>query len=81
MARPRSANDLDDGVTPGTLTGRVARLVGDKGFGFIAAGDGLEYFFHRSAIADFDALTEGDAVRFTPTSGPRGPRAESVAVV
>ena len=31
-----------------TTTGTIKRLVHDKGFGFIAASDGNEYFFHQS---------------------------------
>ena len=34
------------------MNGTIKRLVSDKGFGFIAASDGNEYFFHRSACAD-----------------------------
>lgn len=59
--------------------GTIKRLVKDKGFGFIADGSGAEYFFHRTAAAfEFDELVEGDAVTFTPSSGPKGPRAEAV---
>ena len=37
-------------------TGTIKKLVSDRGFGFIAADDGKEYFFHRSSTeADFDA--------------------------
>jgi len=59
--------------------GTLKRVVRDKGFGFIADGQGAEYFFHRSA-ADFDleAVDEGAAVTFLPSSGPKGPRAEEV---
>src|SRR5215216_2477214 len=38
-------------------TGTVKKLVSERGFGFITAEDGKEYFFHRSALApslDFD---------------------------
>ncbi len=31
------------------LNGTIKRLMGDKGFGFVAAEDGNEYFFHQSA--------------------------------
>ena len=62
-----------------TLTGKVVRLVEDKGFGFIIAGpDGREYFFHRSAAAEFDLLRAGSPVHFVATDAPKGPRAESV---
>jgi CspA family cold shock protein len=62
------------------LTGTIKRLVSDKGFGFIAASDGNEYFFHNSALggARFDELREGQAVTFERGQGPKGPRAENV---
>jgi CspA family cold shock protein len=61
-------------------TGTIKRLVSDKGFGFVAAGDGNEYFFHQSACAGvaFDELREGEAVTFQTGQGPKGPRAENV---
>ena len=65
-----------------TINGTIKRLT-DKGFGFIAAGDGSEYFFHQSACSDtsFDELREGQAVTFERGQGPKGPRAENVRVV
>ncbi len=60
--------------------GTIKRLVSDKGFGFVAAEDGNEYFFHRSACTSmsFDSLQEGQAVTFQRGQGPKGPRAENV---
>ena len=65
------------------MNGTVKRLVSDKGFGFIAADDGNEYFFHNSACTNvrFDDLREGQAVAFERGQGPKGPRAENVRVV
>lgn len=65
------------------MTGTIKRLVSDKGFGFLAASDGHEYFFHQSAIVDvrFDELREGQAVTFDAGQGPKGPRAENVRLV
>jgi len=62
------------------MNGTIKRLVSDKGFGFVAAADGNEYFFHQSACADgqFDQLREGQAVTFTAGQGPKGPRGENV---
>jgi CspA family cold shock protein len=59
--------------------GTIKRIT-DKGFGFIAAPDGVEYFFHQSACTStpFDALREGQNVSFTIGQGPKGPRAENV---
>ena len=55
-------------------------LVSDKGFGFVAAQDGKEYFFHQSACVStpFNSLREGQSVTFDPGQGPKGPRAENV---
>lgn len=60
--------------------GTIKRLVSDKGFGFIQASDGNEYFFHSSACAGvaFDSLREGQSVTFEKGQGPKGPRAENV---
>ncbi len=62
------------------MTGTIKRLVSDKGFGFIVAGDNKEYFFHSSACASepFDSLREGQDVTFDVGQGPKGPRAENV---
>ena len=60
--------------------GTLKRLVTEKGFGFVQAEDGTEYFFHQSACvgARFDDLREGQRVTFTAGQGPKGPRAEGV---
>ena len=62
-----------------TINGTIKRIT-DKGFGFIAAPDGVEYFFHQSACTGtpFDSLREGDSVSFSVGQGPKGPRAENV---
>ena len=64
---------------PATTNGTIKRLT-DRGFGFIAAPDGTEYFFHQSACTGtrFDELQQGDRVSFTIGQGPKGPRAEDV---
>ena len=64
-----------------TTNGTIKRLT-DKGFGFIAAANGTEYFFHQSAVrgARFDELREGQNVTFEVGQGPKGPRAENVQV-
>ena len=55
-------------------TGTIARLLIDKGFGFIRDEGGVEHFFHRSAVrgAVFELLREGQRVEFTPRNRPRG---------
>src|SRR5205809_7776902 len=62
-------------------TGTIKKLVSDRGFGFIKAEDGQEYFFHRSGTeGDFDGLQGGEKVSFEIESSPKGPRAKSVRV-
>ena len=62
-----------------SMNGTIKRLVSEKGFGFVAAADGNEYFFHQSACVDgFVQLREGQAVTFDTGQGPKGPRAENV---
>ena len=62
-------------------TGTVKKVISDRGFGFIAAEDGKEYFFHRSGLQgslDFDRLVGGEKVSFEIESSPKGPRANHV---
>lgn len=63
------------------LTGSVKKVVSDRGFGFIAADDGQEYFFHRSGVdtsLEFDRLAGGERVSFDIESSDKGPRARQV---
>jgi len=64
------------------IHGTIKRLVSDKGFGFILASDGNEYFFHSSACGEtrITDLREGQAVTFERRQSPKGPRAENVKV-
>lgn len=62
-------------------TGRIKKVVADRGFGFITAEDGKDYFFHRygvQASLDFDRLTGGEEVEFDVEQSPKGPRANNV---
>ena len=58
-------------------TGTIARLLIDKGFGFIRDEGGIEHFFHRSAVrgAVFELLREGQRVEFNAEDSGKGPRA------
>lgn len=51
-----------------------------KGFGFIAAEDGKEYFVHLTGLAEGTTLKEGDAVTFDVEEGDRGPKAVNVSL-
>jgi len=60
------------------MTGTVARVILDKGFGFIKCGED-DYFFHRSAVqGKFEELTVGATVEFEEDQGPKGLRAKDV---
>jgi cold shock protein len=54
-----------------------------KGFGFITQQSGPDLFVHHSSIISegFRSLTEGDAVTFDSTQGPKGPQASNVRAV
>lgn len=63
------------------MTGTVKKLVADRGFGFITASDGNEYFFHRSGIDAslvFEQLAVGESVSFDIERSDKGPRAGHV---
>jgi cold shock protein len=74
--------DSKESTHMASISGTIKRIVSDKGFGFILAGDGTEYFFHNSActVTHFDDLREGQAVTFDLGQGPKGPRGENVRV-
>ena len=64
--------------------GSIKKLVSDRGFGFIAAEDGKEYFFHRNELEnpnDFDRLVGGEKVDFEIGQSPKGPQAQRVKLV
>jgi cold shock CspA family protein/ribosome-associated translation inhibitor RaiA len=55
-----------------------------EGYGFIRTlGDNREYYFHRNSVlhGDFERLTVGTEVRFSPEEGEKGAQASSVQVV
>ena len=57
-------------------TGTIKKVVADRGFGFIAAEDAKEYFFHRGALdtsIDFDRLVGGERVDVRDRGEPQGP--------
>jgi CspA family cold shock protein len=62
-------------------TGTIKKLVSDRGFGFIAAEDGREYFFHRTRLdssVNFDSLAGGERVEFEIEPSQKGPRANRI---
>jgi CspA family cold shock protein len=83
--RARKRNEFRTDVRKGAetmATGTIKRLVRERGFGFIQGQDGVELFFHRSALQGeaFDTLVEGQAVEFDVQRGDKGPRAANMKV-
>ena len=64
--------------------GVVARLIRDRGFGFIRSQDSSEIFFHASTLPPgvFDTLAEGQPVEYEPETDTRGrgERAKNVRI-
>jgi cold shock protein len=60
-------------------TGKIKKVLPDKGFGFIAGG-GNDLFFHHSALKDvtIEELSEGQTVKYEIGEGKKGPCAVSV---
>jgi len=61
-------------------TGKVKKLVRERGFGFISDTDGSEVFFHKNNLVgvEFDALNENDELEFEVEKSPKGPSAINV---
>ncbi len=61
------------------MTGRIKKIVREKGFGFVVPDDGSDdVFFHRSRLGpkmQFEDLREGDEVQFQVRPGEKGPQA------
>lgn len=62
--------------------GLVATL-SPEGYGFIRSFDNRDVYFHRNSVlhGDFERLTVGTEVRFSPEEGEKGLQASSVQVV
>ena len=64
------------------MQGTIKKIISEKGFGFISAGENKDLFFHSSGcLVPFDSLQEGQTVDFTEGMGPKGPKAENVKPV
>jgi len=61
-------------------TGKIKKVVSERGFGFISDTDGREVFFHQSSLTElkFTELTEGQDVEFDVENSAKGPRAVNV---
>ncbi len=63
-------------------SGKIKKIVRDRGFGFISDTDGREVFFHQSGLVgiQLDSLKEDQAVEFEIENSPKGPRAISISL-
>ena len=61
------------------MKGTVKFFNSGKGFGFIRAEDGKEYFVHQTGLAEGIVLAENDTVNFEAEQGDRGPKAVKVS--
>lgn len=70
----------DGAQDSGIIEGVVKKLVPHESYGFIAASDGREVYFHENALKDLkmDQMNEGDIVRFGESDGDKGPCASWV---
>jgi cold shock CspA family protein len=67
-----------------TLRGRIKNVIWDRGYGFIAAEDGRDYFFHINALEpglEFDQLQPDLTVSFEVKCGPMRGRAGAARLV
>ncbi len=65
------------------MTGTIARLVRDRGFGFIKGEDGQDIFFHATSVKDgsFDQLSEGQSVSYETETDPRSGKIRAANVM
>jgi CspA family cold shock protein len=64
-------------------TGKIKKIVRERGFGFISDTDGIEVFFHQSGLVseDFNTLREDQEVEFQVENSAKGPRATDVKTI
>ena len=62
-------------------TGKIKKLVSDKGFGFISDSDGSEVFFHKNSLVgiEFNDLRGEEEVQFDIEKTPKGLNATNVS--
>ena len=62
------------------MKGKVKFFNESKGFGFVSADDGNEYFVHLSGLQEGVRLRDNDPVSFDIEEGDRGLKAVNVAI-
>src|SRR5262245_14801605 len=78
------ARAKDKGGTFMRLSGVIARIVRDRGYGFLRAHNGHEYFYHRNNLVvgsvPFDDHRDGMPAEWDRQEAAKGPRAINVMV-
>jgi CspA family cold shock protein len=73
--------EIPDELRAQTVRGFVKMLKVEKGYGFIAAESGPDFFFHCSGLVDgleFDERLNQMRVEFETAEGRQGPKAVNV---
>lgn len=64
-------------------TGKIKKIISDRGFGFISDTDGREVFFHQSSLVDIQLsqLSESQDIEFDVENSQKGPCAINIRVI
>ena len=60
------------------MKGKVKFFNEVKGFGFITADNGKDFFMHKTGIIGNETLDENDIVTFDVEEGDKGPKAVNI---
>lgn len=79
-----NGDTIDTGEVGGRLRGTIKNVIWDRGYGFIAAEDGRDYFFHANALEEglpFEDIQPEMSVQFDIKTGPTPGRAGAARAV
>jgi cold shock protein len=63
------------------MIGKIRVCNRARGFGWLETEAEEVFFFHLNDVVYHEELRRGQVVAFTPTQGPRGPRACAVQIL
>jgi cold shock CspA family protein len=83
--RPPAPSTKRKSAEDNRVTGAIRKLKEDRGYGFIAGDDGVDYFFiwagMEKTTKNFRDLVLLDRVSFIPIAGDKGPKAIQIRVL